>query len=100
VIKHIVMWTLADEALGATKAQNMARIKTDLEALRGCVPGLRHLEVGINFEPSDAAYDMALYSEFDDTDALAAYQAHPDHQAAAAFIGQVRTGRVVADYEV
>jgi len=98
-VKHIVLWKLKDEAEGAKKAENARRIKERLEALRGRIPGLRHLEVGVNFEPSAAAYDVALYSELDSRAALDAYQVHPEHKAVADFIGKVREARVVVDYE-
>ena len=98
MLKHIVFWRLKDQAEGATRAENGAQIKLRLEALRGKIPGLLKLEVGIDVERSPAAYDVALYSEFTDQAALDAYQKHPDHVAAAAFIGKVRSERVVVDY--
>ena len=54
----------------------------------------------MNFEPSSAAYDLALYSVFESPEALAAYQQHPEHAAVADFIAKVRSERVVVDYEV
>ena len=100
MIKHIVFWRLKDQAEGGTKAQNAALIKQKLEALRGRIPGLLALEVGLDVERSAAAYDVALYSEFTDQAALDAYQKHPDHVAAAGFIGKVRSERVLVDYLV
>lgn len=100
MIKHIVFWKLKDEALGATRAENAARIKREAEALVGVVPGIVHLEVGIDFEGSAAAWDVALYSEFACREDLAAYQAHPAHCAIAETIGEMRLDRAVVDYEV
>ena len=98
MVKHVVMWRLKPEAEGAGKAENAARIKASLEALRGRVPGLLSLEVGLNVEPSAAAYDLVLVSTHESPEALAAYQAHPEHQKAGEFIGKVRSDRVVVDY--
>jgi hypothetical protein len=79
MVKHLVFWRLKGNALGATKAENALRIKREAEALSDVVPGVRHLEVGIDIEGSSAAWDIALYSEFDSREALDAYQAHPEH---------------------
>ena len=98
MVKHVVMWRLKAEAEGAGKAENAARIKAGLEALRGRVPGLLSLEVGLNVEPSAAAYDLVLLTAHESPEALAAYQAHPEHARIAELIGKVRSERVVVDY--
>lgn len=100
MIKHIVFWKLHDEALGRPAAENAALMKSKLEALAGIVPGLLHIEVGIDISETDASADVALYSEFDDLASLQAYQAHPEHVAAGQFINDVRASRTVVDYEV
>jgi quinol monooxygenase YgiN len=100
MIKHIVLWRLKPEAHGQRAADNARAIKDKLEALRGAVPGLLRLEVGIDFERSDAAADIALYSEFESRAALQAYQVHPAHKAVMPFIAEARSERRVVDYEV
>jgi len=100
VIKHIVFWKLAEEALGGTKLENAARIKREAEGLVGKVPCVRELEVGLDIEGSPAAWDVALYSTFDSVDALAEYQVHPAHQEVAALVKQLVIDRAVIDYEV
>jgi heme-degrading monooxygenase HmoA len=99
MIKHIVMWKLKTEAEGAVKAANAKRVKLELEALNGHIPGMIKLEVGIDISQTDASYDVVLYSEFDSREALAAYHHHPLHVAVAPFIGAVREQRVLVDYE-
>ena len=98
MVKHIVFWKL--KSAGAGRAQGAQRIKALLESLRGRVEGMRHLEVGINFEASDAAWDVALYCEFDSRSALDAYQDHPAHVAVKGEIGALRESRAVVDYEL
>ncbi len=100
MIKHIVMWNFADEAEGADKTANLARVQQDLHALRGLVPGMGTFEVAIGTDPLEHSYDMVLYSEFDSVEALQAYATHPRHVAVAQFIGKVRTVRACMDYEV
>jgi hypothetical protein len=56
------------------------------------------MEVGINYNPG--GYDVVLYSEFDDHDALESYQIHPEHLRVKEFIHNVIISRVVADYMI
>lgn len=95
MIRHIVCWKLSEE----NKSENAAIIKEKLEALKGKIPGLLHIEIGINdiTAPEDN-WDVVLNSDFESMSALEAYQVHPLHKEAAAFIMQVRTARVCVDY--
>ncbi len=100
MIKHIVLWKLKEHAEGADKNQNAQKMKTVLEALKSKIPQIRHIEIGMNFLPSDAAYDVALYSEFANEKDLEIYQKHPEHLKVADFVGKVREGRVLVDYKI
>ena len=100
MVKHIVCFKLKDHAEGATRAENARMLKGRVEAMRGKIPGMVELEVGLNFEPSDAAYDLVLYSVFESRAALAAYQVHPEHLAVVQILRRVRDARVVVDYDV
>jgi hypothetical protein len=100
MIKHIVLWKLKDFSEGATKQQNALKVKAMLEDMRGKIPGMLKLEVGLNFEASDSACDISLYSEFESREALDAYQVHPEHMKVKNFLPLVRTERRVVDYEV
>ena len=100
MIKHIVMWRLKDEALGAGKEENAHKLKESLEALKDVIEELKAVEVGLNFNPSPAAFDVVLYSEFENREGLEAYQSHPEHVKIAEFVGEIRTDRAVVDYEV
>ncbi len=100
MLKHIVLFKLKDHAEGATREENAKKIKSQLEALPAKIPQIRSLEVGINRVPSDAAYDVALITEFSDEKDLAIYVKHPDHVRVAEFVGKVREGRAVVDYVV
>ena len=100
MIKHIVMWTLKDEAEGAGKAANAAKMKQLLEALPPLIPVLRALEVGTDVFAAAPACDVILYTAFDTRADLDAYQVHPEHQKVVAFVKQVVASRSVVDYEV
>jgi quinol monooxygenase YgiN len=97
MIKHIVAWRLNDEH---DKRASAAQIKELLEGLRGQIPGLLHIEVGVNVVIDVNAADVVLYSEFVDLQALKTYQAHPLHQAVVPKVKALTTERRSVDYEI
>lgn len=99
MIVHIVFWRLHETANGKSKRENAKEIKQRFEALRAIMPGLKKLEVGIDFAATEQSSDVSLYTEFDSKEALDAYQVHPAHQEVAAFLAPLRTERRVVDYE-
>ncbi len=99
MIKHIVMWKLKDGHNGETKSEIIKNVKNMLEGLTAKINEIKELEVGINFNPSDAAYDVVLYSVFNSREDLDIYQKHPDHLNVAGYVSEVRTDRAVVDYD-
>ena len=98
-IRHIVMWNVrGDDA--ATRQRNIGLLKAEFESLRGRVPGLLHLEVGIDESRIDYACDVVLVSDFASREALAAYAQHPDHLRVREALGDMRIARHQVDYEV
>jgi len=100
VVKHIVVWRLKPEAHGRTAVQNAVAIKEKLEALRGRIPGMLRLEVGLDFSREETSGDVVLVSEFESRAALDAYQVHPEHEAVKGFILEARSERRLVDYEL
>lgn len=100
MIKHIVLFRFKDFADGADKAENIKSLKSRLEALEDIIGEIKFFEVGINFGNSDAAYDLALCSEFESKECLYSYQKHPEHLKVADFVKNVCENRVVADYVI
>lgn len=100
MIKHIVMWKLKDNAEGKERYENARFIKEQLEALKNDIKEIVKIEAGINIVDDPGAYDLILYSEFEDKEGLAIYQKHPSHVKVAEYIGKVRESRVVVDYEI
>lgn len=100
MIRHLVMWQLSEIAEGKTKSENAQVIKESLEALAGQIDGLLSIQVGINHPETPASnYDVVLNCTFPSVEALNAYQVHPLHVAAAAYIKKVVCARVCVDYE-
>lgn len=71
MVKHIVMWRMAESE---DKAQRAKDIKENLEALKGKIDVLVNIEVGLNFNDTDAASDVVLVSEFETKEDLSTYQ--------------------------
>jgi hypothetical protein len=99
MIKHIVMWKVRG-ADTKTRAHNLELLKSEFESLRGRVPGLLRLEIGIDESRIDYACDVVLYSEFASRQALAAYAEHPEHLRVKRTLGDLRIARHQVDYEI
>lgn len=93
------MWKLADEADGMSKSESINRIESKLISLTSVIEEISSLEFGINFNPTEAAYDLVLITTHKDKDALEAYINHPSHQEAAKLIGKLVVDRKVVDFE-
>lgn len=100
MIRHIVMWKFQETAEGATKEENLRRVKGMLEALPGAISFIRRMEVHLNENPNPQNYDAVLISEFDSLEDLATYTSHPAHQEISAFVAKCREGRASADYTI
>jgi hypothetical protein len=98
MVKHIVLWTFKETANGRGKIDNIEMAREILEGLKGRIPQVRSLEVGVNFNATDGAWDLALCSEFATREDLEAYQNHPAHFEAVDFLRVVRDQRAVVDY--
>ena len=80
MVRHLVLWKLKPEAHGRSAAENAVAIKEKLEGLRGRVPGMLRIEVGIDFSRTDSSSDVALYAEFESRAALDALPGSPGAQ--------------------
>ena len=97
MVKHIVMWRMAESE---DKEQRAKDIKENLEALKGKIDILVNIEVGLNFNDTDAASDVVLVSEFETKEDLSTYQNHPEHKAVGAtYVRPYVVERRVCDYE-
>ena len=101
MIKHIVWWTLKEEAAGATATENAEKMVTMLRALDGVIPAAKSIEVSTDFlETTTEKIQVVLQSVHDDADALKAYAVHPEHLKCAEFIKQVAASRCAIDYVI
>jgi quinol monooxygenase YgiN len=94
------MWRVKNREDAKTREETCRAIKAKIEALRGRIPGMLHVDAGVDFSNSETSMDVVLYSEFESREALDGYQAHPAHQEMAKFITEYRIERRMVDYEV
>ena len=99
MIRHIVMWTVS----GATpddKRLHIEKLRRAFHSLRGRIPGLTQLDIGVDSSHVDYACDVVLYSEFETQAALDVYAAHPEHLRVKDELGAIRIARHQVDYAV
>lgn len=94
MIVHIVMFKFKDENRDA----NIAKTKEILEALVAKIEPLKKMEVGIDFNQSERAFDLSLYSTFETKEDLSTYATHPAHLEVVSFIKEVTSASKVVDY--
>ncbi|MFH8580572.1 Dabb family protein [Streptomyces zaomyceticus] len=95
MIRHLVLFKLND---GVTRDE--PRVVAGVEAFRALgdrIPELRFWECDWNITDRPIAYDFAINSAVEDTDALQRYLDHPAHQAGVAQWREFATW-VIADY--
>lgn len=95
MIVHIVMFKFNAE----NKTQNILQTKQLLENLSDSIEVLRSLEVGINFDEADRAFDLCLTTTFKTKEDLQTYATHKEHLKVLKFIKQVTLKSHVVDYE-
>jgi len=98
-VKHIVMWNLRGES-EVERSSNIEKLKSAFESIRTEIPGLRTLEIGVDFSKIDYACDVVLYSEFDSAEALEGYASHPAHLRVREELGNLRITRHQVDYYI
>jgi len=99
MIRHIVMWKLKGPS-AEEKRQQAEQARAALLGMRGLVPGMTEIEVGIGSVSGEQEADLVLSSTHDSWQALADYQDHPAHAPVKQLIGGLRTERRVVDFEL
>ena len=80
------------------KALNIAKVKDQLESLEKSIDVLKSIEVGINFNKSDRAMDLSLYSTFESEEDVKTYATHEEHLKVLTLIREVTIESKVVDY--
>ncbi len=98
MINHIVMWNFKPELSAEERKEAGLKIKESLEGICDKITGIVSVKLVIN-ELSSSNKDLALISSFESSDALNAYQVHPEHVKAVAYIKSVTCDRACIDYK-
>lgn len=100
MIRHIVWWTLKEQADGHGAAENALRIQHASAVLHG-IPGVKKVELSIKVESTTTVpAQIVLMGEYDDMAALQAYSIHPEHKKFVELIRSVCDSRSCIDYVV
>jgi hypothetical protein len=94
MITHIVCFKLKDRS-----PESVAVTRDVLLNMKGKIPMLQHIEVGVDVLHTDRSYDIALVTKFNSMEDLNAYQVHPVHQEVIKHMSEVREAAVAVDYE-
>ncbi|MCZ7399105.1 MAG: Dabb family protein [Candidatus Methanoperedens sp.] len=94
MITHIVFFKLKYRS-----QQSVGKARDVLLGMKGKIPQLRHLEVGVDVLHSQRSFDIALVTKFDSLEELEKYQKHPVHVEVAKYMTSVRKYSVAVDYE-
>ena len=95
MVKHIVFMKLEDNS-----EKNKVLVKDKLISMKGRINVLKEIEVGINFNNSDRAYDIALVTLFENKEDLKAYAVDEIHLEVIDFLKSINTITKVVDYYI
>ncbi|MEC0369039.1 Dabb family protein [Paenibacillus chibensis] len=95
MIKHIVFIKLKDRT-----PESVDKTADMLRAMKGRIPQLLAIEVGVDVIHSERSFDIALVTEVSSLEDLQAYQVHPVHQEVVRHLNEVKEISVSVDYEI
>lgn len=94
MIKHIVCFKLKE-------GEDVNKAKEILLSMKGNVPMLKEIQVGVDILHSERSYDLYLSVVVEDMKALEEYQNHPYHvEVVKTHMHKVRTASVAVDFEI
>jgi quinol monooxygenase YgiN len=97
--RRVVLWRL--QAVDAQQREtDAAKIKAALESMRGKIPGMLAIQVGVNVSTTADASEVCMIVDYEDEAALAVYDKHPAHEAVKPIVGPLRSERRVAEFYV
>jgi hypothetical protein len=95
MVDHLVFFAVKQEAT----PEEVEDLLSSIWGLKDGIPATVDLSVGEDFSGRSGEYTHALFARFEDASGLQEYMQHPAHLAVVEKLGNVTTGRIVADYE-
>jgi hypothetical protein len=99
MIRHLVMWNVKGDN-EQEKAIHIEMVRRAFLGLKDRIPGLVHLEIGVDISRVGYACDMVLVTDFESVEALNAYAGHPEHLRVREELGDLRIARHQVDYHL
>ncbi len=97
MIRHIVVWRMADLP---DKLERAKAMQENVKMLRDNIDVIVDIEIGLNYNETEAASDVVLVSTFKTKEDLETYQVHPVHKEfGATYVRPFVKERRVVDYE-
>ncbi len=93
MVRHIVFMKFPDFSVAQ-------EAKEKLLSMKGQIPQLQNIEVGVDFSRSPRSYDLALVTTFNTKEDLESYRVHPYHQEIVSWLKANNTETKVVDYEI
>ena len=94
MVKHVVCFKLKDRT-------NIGKVKEVLLSMKGNVPQIIDMEVGVDFLQSERSYDVMLTELLKDKTDLENYQNDPYHcTVVKTYMHSVRESSIAVDYEI
>lgn len=91
MIRRVSVWKLH-------KSEDAEKMKEALLSMKGSVPSLYDIEVGVNMSEHTSAFDIVFIGTFEDEVALRAFDADPVHKDVGKLVQGLRERRVVVEY--
>jgi len=99
MVKHVVCWQLKPDFSPVEKQEKLQLMSKALLDLKGKIPVIRAIEVGINdlaIDPNN--FDICLIVTFDSAEDLQLYQQHPEHLLVKDLVKALAYSRACVDY--
>ena len=98
MVRYSVMWKFKPSD-GRTPKETGEDVKERYESLKGLIPGLIDIEVGVNRNDSATTYDAIMIADFESWKALADYKADTMRENVREYADRLAESRVRVEYE-
>ena len=98
MVRYSVMWKFKPSD-GRTPKETAEDVKERYESLKGLIPGLLDIEVGVNRNDSATTYDAIMIADFESWKALADYKADTMRDSVREYSDSLAESRVRVEYE-
>lgn len=99
MVRHIVLFRFRPDVNETDRKKAAADFRSGILALKGVIPEILHIEVGININPVEK-WHICLHGEFSTLDDVISYSRKPEHIKVASALKPFIEDRACVDYSV